>query len=174
MRGSNTENKKPLHIVSAWCDESGICFGQKAIKEIEIVAIPELLDTLQIKGYVVTIDAMGTQTKIAEKIVKKKADYVLVVKGNQETLYKDLIDYFDDDSFKKQIIDDGNYKKTVTFKEDSNKTIEETANKNMSLIRKWVLSILKLVDMGKKLSLKAKRFSINCRPDAYISKIMEI
>ncbi len=62
----------------------------------------------------------------------------------------------------------------VTFKEDSNKTIEETANKNMSLIRKWALSILKLVDMGKKLSLKAKRFSINCRLDAYISKIMEI
>ena len=46
----------------------------------------------------------------------------------------------------------------VTFKEDSNKTIEETANKNMTLIRKWALSILKLVDMGKKLSLKAKRF----------------
>lgn len=259
MRGSRTENKKPLHIVSEWCDESGICFGQKAIKEKEneIVAIPELLDTLQIKGYVVTIDAMGTQTKIAEKIIKKRADYVLAVKGNQETLYKDLIDYFDDDSFKKQIIDEGNYKKTVekahgqieireyyqtndikwlsnrskwknlksigivekiikkkdkkvkerryyisslepeinlfeksvrghwgieimhwhldvTFKEDSNKTIEETANKNMSLIRKWALSILKLVDMGKKLSLKAKRFSINCRPDAYISKIMEI
>lgn len=87
--------------MSAWCDESGICFGQKAIKENDIVAIPELLDTLQIKGYVVTIDAMGTQTKIAEKIIKKRADYVLAVKGNQETLYKDLIDYFDDDSFKK-------------------------------------------------------------------------
>ena len=51
MRGSKTENKKPLHIVSAWCDESGICFRQKAIKEKEneITAIPELLDTLQIK-----------------------------------------------------------------------------------------------------------------------------
>lgn len=62
----------------------------------------------------------------------------------------------------------------ITFKEDNNKTIEETANKNMSLIRKWALSILKLVDMGKKLSLKAKRFLINCRLDAYISKIVEI
>lgn len=62
----------------------------------------------------------------------------------------------------------------VTFKEDSNKTIEETANKNMTLIRKWALSILKLVGMGKKLSLRAKRFSINCRPNAYISKNMEI
>lgn len=104
MRGSRTENKKPLHIVLSWCDKSGICFGQKAIKENEIIAIPELLYTLQIKGYVVTIDAMGTQTKIAEKIIKQRADYVLAVKGNQETLYKDLIDYFYDDSFKKQII----------------------------------------------------------------------
>lgn len=62
----------------------------------------------------------------------------------------------------------------VTFKEDNNKTIEETANKNMSLIRKWALSILKLLDMGRKMSLKLKRFSINCKPDDHISKIMEI
>ena len=60
------------------------------------------------------------------------------------------------------------------FKEDSNKTIEETANKNMNIIRKWALSILKLLDMGKKMSLKLKRFSINCKPDEYISKIIEI
>ena len=259
MRGSRTEDKKPLHIVSAWCDEDGICFGQNTVrkKENEIIAIPELLDTLQIKGYVVTIDAMGTQTKIAEKIIKKKADYVLAVKGNQEILHNDLIDYFDDPDFRKTIIKDGNYKRTiekshgqieireyyqtndikwitnenkwknfksigivektikkndkeskeiryyisslateidlfekavrghwgieimhwhldVTFKEDSNKTIEETANKNMNIIRKWALSILKLLDMGRKMSLKLKRFSINCKPDKYISKIMEI
>ena len=61
---------------------------------MKLVAIPELLDTLQIKGYVVTIDAMGTQTKITEKIIKKRADYVLAVKGNQETLHNDLIDLF--------------------------------------------------------------------------------
>lgn len=259
MRGSRTEDKKALHIVSAWCDEEGICFGQKTVKEKEneIVAIPELLDTIQIKGYVVTIDAMGTQTKIAEKIVNKKADYVLAVKGNQESLHNDLIDYFNDPDFKANIKEDGNYKRTVekshsqieireyyqtddiqwlsnknkwkniksigivektiqkkdketkeiryyisslspkidlfekavrghwaieimhwhldvTFKEDSNKTLEETANKNMNIIRKWALSILKLLDMGKKMSLKLKRFSINCKPDDYISKIMEI
>lgn len=56
---------------------------------------------------------MGTQTKIAEKIIKKKADYVLAVKGNQETLHNDLIAYFDDTDFRKKIIKDGNYKKTV-------------------------------------------------------------
>lgn len=103
MRGSRTEDKKPLHVVSAYCDEDGFCLGQNVVKEKEneIVAIPELLDTLQIKGYLVTIDAMGTQVKIAEKIVKKKADYVLPIKGNQENLYKDLVDYFNENDFKK-------------------------------------------------------------------------
>ena len=71
--------------MSAWCDESVICFGQKAIKEKEneneITAIPELLDILQLKEYVVTIDAIGTQTKIDEKIVKKRANYILAVKA---------------------------------------------------------------------------------------------
>ena len=106
MRGSRTKDKKPLHIVSAWCDEEEICFGQKKAKEKEneIVAIPELLDTLQIKGYVVTIDAMGTQSKIADKIINKKADYVLAVKANQETLHNDLITYFNDADFRNEII----------------------------------------------------------------------
>lgn len=115
MRGSRTEDKKPLHVVSAYCDEDGFCLGQNVVneKENEIVAIPQLLDTLQIKGYVVTIDAMGTQVKIAEKIVQKKADYVLAVKGNQENLYNDLIDYFNKNDFKKDIERNGNYKKTI-------------------------------------------------------------
>lgn len=67
-----------------------------------------IFNTLQIKGYVVTIDAMRTQTKIADRIIKKKAYYVLAVKGNQETLYKDLIAYFDDSEFRKNIIEVGN------------------------------------------------------------------
>lgn len=62
----------------------------------------------------------------------------------------------------------------VTFKEDYNETIEETANKNMNIIRKWTLSILKLLDMGKKMSLKLKRFAICSNLTNYISKIMEI
>ena len=76
------ENDVPLHSIF-----------QRVMGMIEpskIQAISELLDTLQIKGYVVTIDAMGTQIKIAEKIVKKRADYVLAIKGNQETLYRVL------------------------------------------------------------------------------------
>lgn len=56
---------------------------------------------------------MGTQTKIADKIIKKNTDYVLAVKGNQETLNKDLIAYFDDIQFRKNIIEAGNYKKLL-------------------------------------------------------------
>lgn len=55
-------------------------------KSYEIIAIPDLLDKIQVKGQVVTIDAMGTQTAIAEKIRKKRADYVLALKGNQRVL----------------------------------------------------------------------------------------
>jgi predicted transposase YbfD/YdcC len=66
-------------------------------KSNEITAIPELLDLLFIKGCIVTIDAMGAQKKIAEKIVKdNKADYVLNLKGNQETLHQEVAEYFAD------------------------------------------------------------------------------
>ena len=69
---------------------------KKAVEEKsnEIVAIPELLDKIQIKGQLVTIDAMGTQTAIAEKIKKKRADYVLALKRNQNSLYEDVQEYF--------------------------------------------------------------------------------
>lgn len=62
--------QKANHIVSAWSDEDGFCLGQRAVEEKsnEITAIPQLLDTINIKGNVITIDAMGTQTSIAEKI----------------------------------------------------------------------------------------------------------
>ena len=70
--------------------------GQRAVlkKSNEITAIPLLLETIQIKGNIVTTDAMGTQTGIAEKIKSRCADYILAVKGNQKTLYNDIKDYF--------------------------------------------------------------------------------
>ena len=70
MRENKRNEERPLHIVSAWSKEDGFCLGQKAIgkKSNEITAIPDLLDRIQVKGQVVTIDAMGTQFVIAEKI----------------------------------------------------------------------------------------------------------
>ena len=111
MRSNKRGAGKAAHIVSAWSKEDGFCLGQKAVEEKsnEIVVIPELLDKIQIKGQTVTIDAMGTQTAIAEKIKKKRADYVLALKRNQNSLYEDVQEYFSDEEFQKRIRASGNY-----------------------------------------------------------------
>ena len=84
-----------LHTVSVWASEFGLSLGQVACaeKSNEITAIPELLRLVDIKGTIITIDAMGTQKAIAAQIVDSGADYVLALKGNQETLHQAVIDY---------------------------------------------------------------------------------
>ena len=86
-----------LHSVTVWASEFGLSLGQVACaaKSNEITAIPELLRLVDIKGTIITIDAMGTQKAIAAQIVDSKADYVLALKGNQETLHQEVIDYID-------------------------------------------------------------------------------
>ena len=247
MRGNTQKGSKPSHIVSAWCDEDGFCLGQVAVEEKsnEITAIPELLDKINVKGQVVTIDAMGTQTEIAAKIRQKRADYVLALKGNQSSLHDDVRVYFEDKKFCEEAKKLGNYKRTsekahgqlevreyyqtedvkwlsqcskwrglksigmerktitrqdgtvsaenryfisslpcdialfsqairkhwsvevmhwhldVTFREDANQTIDKFSAQNMNIIRKFCLSILKIVEIFKpKLSMKKKRFVI--------------
>ena len=247
MRGNTQNGSKPSHIVSAWCDEDGFCLGQIAVEEKsnEITAIPELLNKINVKGQIVTIDAMGTQTEIAAKIRQKRADYVLALKGNQSSLHDDVKDYFKDEAFREEVKKLGNYKRTsekahgqlevreyyqtedikwlpqrskwkglksigmeqktitrqdgtvstenryfisslpsdialfsqairkhwsvevmhwhldVTFREDANQTIDKFAAQNMNIIRKFCLSILKMVEIFKpKLSMKKKRFVI--------------
>jgi predicted transposase YbfD/YdcC len=95
--GNGNKNQKANHIVSA-VDENGFCLGQKRVDEKtnEITAIPELLDSLNVKGHIITTDAMGTQIEIVKEIRKKKADYVLALKGNQGNLYEDVKLYFED------------------------------------------------------------------------------
>jgi predicted transposase YbfD/YdcC len=87
-----------LHSVSVWASEYGLSLGQTACaeKSNEITAIPELLRLVDIKGAIITIDAMGTQKAIAEEIIVQRADYVLALKGNQETLHQAVIDYIDE------------------------------------------------------------------------------
>lgn len=257
MRGSGDASHEALHVVSAWSKEDGLCLGQTAVsaKENEIVAIPELLDRLQIKGQVITIDAMGTQTKIVEKIITRKADYVLALKGNQGNLHEDVVDYFADDGFLAAMKMAGHYKKTVekarsqletreyfqtddiawlpdlskwknllsigmvrktiekngqvsveqryyisslapeielfakavrghwaiesmhwqldvTFREDQNTTLDTQAALNMNIMRKFCLSVLKTLDIGRKASLKLKRFAVGCNPIKFIAQAM--
>jgi predicted transposase YbfD/YdcC len=84
-----------LHSVSVWASDFGLSLGQVACaeKSNEITAIPELLRLVDIKGAIITIDAMGTQKAIAEQIIEGEADYVLALKGNQETLHQAVIDH---------------------------------------------------------------------------------
>ena len=86
-----------LHMVSAWASGQRLVLAQQAVeaKSNEITAIPALLNVLDVRGCIVTIDAMGTQTEIAAQIQAQGADYVLALKGNQETLHDDIRDYFE-------------------------------------------------------------------------------
>ncbi len=97
-RRTKDAKKPPLHVVSAFSAECGLVLGQLACEEKsnEITAIPKLLELLELKGCIVTIDAMGTQSEIAEKITKKGADYILSLKENQPTLYEDVRLYFEE------------------------------------------------------------------------------
>ena len=86
----------PLHMVSAWACRNRLVLGQEATEEKsnEITAIPKLLELLELKGCIVTIDAMGCQRAIAEQIRAQGGDYVLGLKGNQSTLQESVEDFF--------------------------------------------------------------------------------
>jgi predicted transposase YbfD/YdcC len=255
QRGNGNKNQRWNHIVSA-VDENGFCLGEKRVndKSNEIKAIPELLDMLNIKGHIITTDAMGTQTEIGRKIRSKHADYVLALKGNQGTLYEDVKLYFNDDVFlrgcaykrtvekarggvekreywqtediawlaqKKEwagmksismtrntITKDGeetmearyyisslpldiegvsrairghwmvesyHWHLDVTFREDSNQTIDKQAAYNLNILRKLALNVLRIYETGKKsMSMRMKRFSIGTNPEKHLEGILAL
>jgi predicted transposase YbfD/YdcC len=98
VRGSRREfqGQRCLHLVSAFATSDGLILGQCKVEadSNEIVAIPQLLEHLNLKTSIVTIDAMGTQTAIARQIIEQEADYVLTLKANQGRLYQDVVDWF--------------------------------------------------------------------------------
>lgn len=112
-RRTHDKNKRPFHVVSAFAHEYGLVMGQMACEEKsnEITTIPKLLDMLEISGCIVTIDAMGTQKEIAEKIISKDADYILTLKENQKNLYRDVKLYLDDIRYDEDIFKSENYHK---------------------------------------------------------------
>jgi predicted transposase YbfD/YdcC len=117
LRGSDDSilGKRAIYMVSAWAEENHLVLGQRKVdaKSNEINAIPELLKILAITGCIVTIDAIGTQTKIAQAIIDREADYLLCVKENQGYLYQDILmlfEYDEQQGFKNAPYD---YAKTV-------------------------------------------------------------
>jgi predicted transposase YbfD/YdcC len=259
QRGNASDKGKANHIVSA-VDDRGFCVGEVKTheKSNEITAIPILLQGLNIKDSIITTDAMGCQKDIVKIIRRKKADYVLAVKGNQGTLHEDIKLYFEDTellagcAYKKTFekargnkeireywqTDDISWlsgkkdwtglktiamtKNTITkkegsitietryfisslplkvddiawairkhwmvesyhwildvvFREDANRTLEETAAYNLNIFRKMALNTLKLMEFPeirtKNVSIKSKRNFMLWGFDKYIEKLMTI
>jgi predicted transposase YbfD/YdcC len=98
LRGSHDSllGKEAIYMVSAWATANQLVLGQRKVddKSNEITAIPKLLELMELEGSIVTIDAMGTQTKIAKTIMAQGGEYILSVKENQGHLYEDIQDLF--------------------------------------------------------------------------------
>jgi len=92
-----------LHVVSAWASEQGLVLGQRCVdgKSNEITAVPELLDQLALENSIVTLDAMGCQTAIAEKILARGGDYLLTLKGNHPLAHVAVVEHFDQHCFRR-------------------------------------------------------------------------
>lgn len=250
IRGSAGKGQKAVHIVSAWDPQQGVCLGQAAVdaKSNEITAAPKVLLNLALEGYIVTSDAMGTQTAIAGQIIEQKGDYLLAVKGNQAGMYEDMKALVATPEFLDDLKKEGNYKRTrekahgqietreywqcsdldwlagkdrwsgiqsvgferttikkngstgeptwrffisslpvdvemfatavrghwrieamhnvldTTLREDANQTVERTAAENLNVIRKWVISILRHMDVGRNISMRRKSYSLSIDP----------
>jgi predicted transposase YbfD/YdcC len=106
-----------IHLISAWADNCGLTLGQLLVdgKENEITAVPKLLRQLDLKGTTVSLDAMGTQKKIAQEIHFAGADYVLALKANHETLHSEVIALFEDPAS----LDYGRSKGAIVAEHDS-------------------------------------------------------
>lgn len=118
VRRSRDTGKKAVHIVTAFASELKLVLGQLATdeKSNEITAIPRLLEMFCRKGMVITIDAMGTQIAIAEKIIGLGGDYVLSLKGNQQTLLENIALYLTNEVMtqdKKVLRANGQYERTI-------------------------------------------------------------
>lgn len=169
VRRSHDKNRKPLHLVSAFAAEEGIILGQRKVdgKTNEITAIPELLETLFLRGAIVTIDAMGTQGWIVRKIIENKGDYVLAVKGNQRRLLADV-----KHAFKEEIPTD--VAKTSEQAHGRTEIRECAVSENLAAIRdedRWpgLRSIVRMTakrTIGEKTSTETRYFISSLEADA--------
>lgn len=97
LRRALNKKENPKCVVSAWAESNNLVLGQLKVdeKSNEITAVPQLLRVLELAGCIVTVDAMGCQRKIAKEIIEADADYVLALKGNQETVHQEVKSFLD-------------------------------------------------------------------------------
>ena len=93
----NSNSSNAIYMVNAWSTELGLCLGSEKVDEKtnEITAIPSILETIDIKDKIVTVDALNTQVHIAEKVLEEEGDYLMAVKQNQKGLYQDVVEMFE-------------------------------------------------------------------------------
>lgn len=123
--------RNAIHMVSAWASANGLALGQRKVdeKSNEITAIPELLKVLELSGCIVTIDAMGCQTEIAQTIVDQNAEYLLALKENQGNLYADVALLFED-------LAQSNF---TAYAHDTAKTVDK-AHGRLEVRQAWTIS----------------------------------
>lgn len=123
----------PIHTVSAWLSDQGLVLGQTNVaeKSNEIVAIPELMRLIDLRGATVTIDAMGCQTEIARTIVERQGDYLLAVKENQPALHGEIVETFSEAA-------DSRHRTTDELPRPAVETFEETDKAHGRLERRHV------------------------------------
>jgi predicted transposase YbfD/YdcC len=97
LRRALNQDQSVKYVISAWAQSNNLVLGQLKVsdKSNEITAVPELLRVLELSGCIVTVDAMGCQKKIAKEIIESDADYVLALKGNQETVHQEVKEFLD-------------------------------------------------------------------------------
>lgn len=166
----------PLHVVSAWAREHHLVLGQVAVDgdSNEITAIPKILELIDVEGAMVTIDAIGCQKEIAQRILDRGGDYLLTAKGNQPTLKATIQATFEEaidtdyaglqhDTYTSQerghwsIENNLHWQLDVSFSEDQNRVRERRAAENLALVRRLTLMLLKRHPA--RLSLARKRYA---------------
>jgi len=171
--------KAAIYMVSAWATQNQLVLGQTKVadKSNEITAIPELLQLLEISGCIVTMDALGTQTEIAETIVDSGGDYLLSVKENQGQLFEDIQYLFDVDVAQGFEYAQHSYAKTVNKGHGRIETRECWATEKeeyLSLLRKrqhWkslksIVRIVSLRQIGEKVEVQTRYFISSLPADA--------
>jgi predicted transposase YbfD/YdcC len=171
LRRSHDKKKHlgALHIVSAWSSEQGISLGQLATEEKsnEITAIPELLDAIEMEGAVITIDAMGTQHKIVDKILAKNAGYVLAVKDNQPKLHAAIIEHFDTMDFSAKHVSHFVEEETSHGRVEHREYVQVTVPQDFPEAKKW--NGLKTIGMVRRTHRKTNEDEEKTETRYYIS-----
>jgi predicted transposase YbfD/YdcC len=147
-----TNGGLPIHTVSAWLSDEGLVLGQIKTedKSNEITAIPELLKLIDLRGSTVTIDAMGCQTEIARTIVEGKGNYLLAVKENQPTLYKEIVETFAEAADPRKRCVDEALRPTVEVFDQTDKGHGRLERRTVALCRdlSWVLTARRWSDLA--------------------------